>query len=278
MIRAPIQERDLRDTSSYSDVTLAGYVQMLRAGWYVVLLCGLIGALLSLYVGEGDERARFQASATLEIDPHVFVGGGAGVVAVGDPGVPAEEVEAARSAATARALEGGGDAGSLLSRLFVAGDDDTHVLTVALEGPAPTVGGVLGRYVEGYVERRAEAFRARLRRRLLAIDERIEEVGSRIDRLERSLGDGRSDGAQIAERAELETLSGVYSDLLALRQNTELNSFGVREVRLLGGPTVHEVAAFPTAGVQALALTISGLLIGTAIVLARGAFARRGEA
>jgi hypothetical protein len=278
MIRTSTQVRDLRRSASSSGNTLADYVQMLRHGWYVVLLCGLMGALFSLWLGEADERGRFQATATLEIDPHVFVGGGAGVVAVGDPGVPAEEVEAARSAATARSLGLGGDSESLLSRLFVAGDDDTHVLTVALEGRAPSVGGMLGRYVERYAEMRAQAFRARLRRRLRSIEQRIERVGSRIDGLERSVGRGRSGGTQTSERTELETLAGVYSDLLALRQNTELNSFGIREVRLLGGPTVHEVAAFPAAGVQALALTISGLLIGTGIVLARGATAHRGEA
>jgi uncharacterized protein involved in exopolysaccharide biosynthesis len=263
--------------ASVSGATLVDYVGMLRQGWQIVLVCGVVGLLAAVALDKGQPQARFEASATLQVDPHVFVGGGAGVVAVGDPGVPAEEVEAARSArAAARTSEevGIADSAALLSRIFVSGDDDTHVLTIALQGQYANVKTVLDAYVTNYIDMRTKEFLGELRRRLRLIGKRIAAVKARIGQLESELDREPSDATRTADRTELETLAGVYADLVALRQNTWLNSSTVQEVRLLGGPVLHRAAAFPPEGLQLIAFSFSGLLVGVAIVLGRGSIIR----
>jgi uncharacterized protein involved in exopolysaccharide biosynthesis len=264
------RDRDFLTDPTVAYSTLVDYVHGLRRGWHIILICGAVGLGAAIILNE-PPRSRFEATATLEIDPHVFVGGGPGIVGVNDPGVPAEEVQAALSARaaalTSEEIDKGGH--QMLSHLFVSGDDDTHVLTMALEGPDAGVRRALGVYVTKYVEMRTQEFRAALRRRLQLLGERITAIKSRIDELEVRLARHGSSTSGAAARAELETLTGLYADLVALRQNTRLNSSTVQEVRRLGGPVLHQAASFPPAGLQIVALSMSGVLVGVALVILR---------
>jgi Mrp family chromosome partitioning ATPase len=260
-------------------VTLGGpalvdYVQMLwQRRWIVAVTLGA-ALLLAVLTGDGRPAPRYEAVVTLGIQPHVFTSDG--IVPDEVPGVPPEEVEAARSAEAALetahelGIRDGGE--SLLRRLLIRGDDDTRILQLTLTGEQPSISRELETYARTYADLRQEQFDERVQRFLDGIDARIAEIRSQLSKVTRRLkNEDSGDGVASSEvHAEFDALKELYAKFLALRQNTNLYAGSVREVRVLGGPILQPVQSVPAGALRLISISSAGLLLGCAMAVVMG--------
>jgi Mrp family chromosome partitioning ATPase len=253
---------------------LVDYLRMLWQRRWVVFVA-LSAALLIAVLADGDRPApRYEAIVTLGVQPYVFTSDG--IVPDQVPGVPPEEVAAARSAEAARetarelGLRDGGD--GLLTRLFIRGDDNSRILQVALTGEEQTTGRELRSYANNYVELRQKRFRERVQRYLAGIDARIADIESQLSEFSRRLEtDEPGDGVPVADiEARLGAATELYTKFVTLRQNTKLYATSLREVRVLGGPILHRVRSVSTESLRLIALSLIGLLLGCVIAVVIG--------
>jgi Mrp family chromosome partitioning ATPase len=253
---------------------LVDYFYMLWQRRWVVL-AALSAALLIAVLADGGRPApRYEAIVKLGVQPYVFTSDG--IVPEQVPGVPPEEVAAASSAEAARetarelGLRDGGD--GLLSRLFTRGDDNSHILQVALTGEEQTTGRELNAYTSNYVKLRQKRFRDRVQRYLAGIDARIADIESQLTEFTRRLEtDASADGVPVADiETRLDATMELYTKFVSLRQNTKLYATSLQEVRVLGGPILHRVRSVSTESLRLIALSLVGLLLGCAIAVVIG--------
>jgi Mrp family chromosome partitioning ATPase len=262
---------DIRDQPAPA---LIDYLHMLWQRRWVVF-AALSAALLIAVLADGDRPApRYEAIVTLGVQPYIFTSDG--IVPEQVPGVPPEEIASVRSAEAARetarelGLRDGGD--GLLTRLFIRGDDNSHILQVSLTGEEQTTGRELRVYANNYVDLRQKRFRERVQRYLAGIDARIADIESQMSELSRRLEiDESADGVPIADiEARLGVATELHAKFVTLRQNTKLYATSLREVRVLGGPILHRVRSVSTESLRFIALSLVGLLLGGVIAVVIG--------